>query len=219
MNAEQIRNARVVENAPLAPTRTSYVSANARVSAARPAMPISQRPVVAKLPPAAPSRNARGQVYTNDSGEFSHSQNGGNEEPSRAVQQPNRTNEMNRTNGTNPNRANETNSGFRPFTPPANNDAASQNRRTNQNQYENRKEESRPNENFNGDTNRPPAENQTRPSVRLAPPVRARDENYDIHPPLNQRPQAQPQPRSEPRPEPRQESKPQPKQEKPHSAR
>ena len=213
VNAEQIRSARVVENAPLAPTRASYVSSTARVSTARPSVPISQRPVVAKLPPATPVRNARATVYTNDSREFNQPQNRGNEEQNRAVQQANRTNETNRPNESNPN------GGFRPFTPPSNNNAASQNQRMNQNQYENRNQENRPNENINRDNNRPPTENQARPSVRFAPPAKAKDENYDVHPPLNQRPQAQPEPRSEPRPQPKQESKPQPKQEKekPHS--
>jgi Family of unknown function (DUF6600) len=42
--------------------------------------------------------------------------------------------------------------------------------------------------------------------VRFAPPVKARDQNYDVHPPLNQRPTAQP--RNEGRAQPKAESKP-----------
>ena len=89
VTSEQLRNVRVVDYAPLAPTRTSYVSATARVSTARPSVPFSRRPVVANLPPPA-ARNGRSAVYTNDSREFSRPSNEGN----------------------------KNNNGFRPFTPP-----------------------------------------------------------------------------------------------------
>ena len=67
VTGEQIQGARVVDNAPIAPTRTSYISATAKVTNARPAVGFAQRPVVAKLNPAV-SRPA--PVYTNDSRQF-----------------------------------------------------------------------------------------------------------------------------------------------------
>jgi hypothetical protein len=178
VNADQIRSARVVDNVPLAPTRASYVSATARVSTARPAVPLSQRPVVAKLPPAAP------RVYTNDTRPFNQPTNRGNEG-------------QNQTNS---------NNGFRPFTPPTK-VGTPPNDHANQNAYGN--EGNRPAENLNRDNNRPP--------VRFTPPVKAKDENYDVHPPLNQKPAAQP--KSEPKPQPKPESKAKPEKDKSHSGR
>jgi hypothetical protein len=154
----------------MAPTRASYVSATARVTTAKPSVPLAQRPVVARLTPATPV-NRRVPRYTNDSKPF--------------VEQPNRTNQTTAA----PNHTNETNTqgnqnnGFRPFTSP------------NQNQS------------VNGQDNRPPAQNEVRPAVRYSAPVKAKDENYDVHPPLNQKP---------PAPKPEEKPKPQPKPEKPH---
>lgn len=202
VNAEQIHSARVVENAPLAPTRASYVSATAKVSTARPRVALSERPVVAKLPPSSP------RVYTNDSRPFNQT-NRGNE-----VSQPNRGNETNQPNRGSDKGSAPSNNGFRPFTPPNNNPP---NGRGSQPTYGG--EENRSAQGDRGE-NRPATQNQPRSTLRYAPPVRARDENYDVHPPLNQ--QSQPAPRSEakPQPQPKSESKPQPKSEgKPHSGR
>jgi len=190
VNAEQITKARVVENAPIVPTRTSYVSSTARISTARPAVALSQRPVVAKLPPPTSTR----RVYTNDSREFNQPRV--NEQQNREIRPTNRPNQVN----TPPNQPN--NGGFRPFTPPQHpNNPGQPNERVNTNQNQgnqntNRNEESRPNENFN------------RPPVRYTPPVKAKDENYDVHPPLNQKSQAQPKTESKPAPPPKSESKP-----------
>src|SRR5579864_1212392 len=52
VSAQQIQNARAVDAAPIAPTRGSYVSAIAKVSTNRPAVPFEQRSVVARLNPA-----------------------------------------------------------------------------------------------------------------------------------------------------------------------
>ncbi|MGA8768384.1 MAG: DUF6600 domain-containing protein [Candidatus Acidiferrales bacterium] len=52
VSADQIRGARIVETSPIAPTRTSYISSTARVSTNRPAVPFTQRAVVARLNPA-----------------------------------------------------------------------------------------------------------------------------------------------------------------------
>ena len=51
---EQLQSARVTEAKPLAPTRASYVAATAKVAYAKPAVPFSQRQVVARLNPPAP---------------------------------------------------------------------------------------------------------------------------------------------------------------------
>lgn len=163
VNTEQITQARVVENAPIAPTRASYVSSTARMSNAKPAVPLSQRPVVANLSPATP------RVYTNESSEFNRPQNANEGQKS-----PNPPN----------------NNGFRPFTPPNN---AQQNTHANTNQ------------NVNAN------QNNNRPAVHFTPPVKAKDENYDVHPPLNQK-------KSEPKPEskPKSESKPPKSDSKPH---
>lgn len=171
VNDQQLRNVRVVENARLAPTRTSYVSATARVSTARPAVPFSQRPAVARLAPP-----ARRTVYTNDSPGFNHPQN-----------QPSQGNRP----------------GFRPFTPPGqrtNNGAPANGQMSRPNNGFNNS----PNQNFDRNNNRPNGNgNANRPEshVRYAPPVRARDQNYDVHPPRNNpRPAAESKPRSQPKP-------------------
>ncbi len=184
LNAEQINTARVVENGPLTPTRASYVSATARVSTARPAVPITQRPVVAKLPPPA-NRNVRTPVYTNDSREFNQPQN---------------------QNQTTPN-----NGGFRPFTPPQHpTNTVQPNERVNTNQNQN--QNLNRNEEVRGDQSINRGNNQS--AVRFTPPVKAKDENYDVHPPLNQKVQSQPVPESKPAPK----SEAKPKSEgKPHS--
>ncbi len=181
VNAEQIRSARVVDRAPLAPTRASYVSATAKVSTARPQVPLAQRPVVAKLPP--PTRVPNARMYTNDSAPF----NRGN--PSNVNQGQTRGGQ---SNGASPN------SGFRPFTPP--------------NQNANRNGQNPPNGNGNRGENNAPNnqnrayQNQNRPPVRFAPPVKAKDENYDVHPPLNHNAPAKSAPK--PKSEPKSESKP-----------
>lgn len=156
VNDQQLHNVRVVENDRLTPTRASYVSASARVSTARPAVPFSQRPAVARLAPPARSRT----TFTNDSPQFNHPQ------PQQNQARP----------------------GFRPFTPPGRtNNGAPANGAVN-----------RPNENFNRGNTQPNQGNrqysapQEGPQVRYAPPVKARDQNYDVHPPRNNKPASQP---------------------------
>ena len=183
---EQMRNVRVVENAPLAPTRTSYVSSTARVATARPSIPLTQRPVTARLTPPVPV-NRRVPEYTNDSRVF-------NQRPE------NRPTDNNRTAEPNP--------GFRPFTPP---NANKPNEPAN-NQNMTHVQENRTNENFNRGNNPPPQPptNEARPAIRYTPPVKAKDENYDVHPPLNN--QRRP-PKTETK------SPPKPKPEKPHEGK
>jgi hypothetical protein len=146
---EQLQNAHLIEQTPLAPMRSSYVAAAAKPARAKPPVAFNERPVVARLNPPMPviSHNvvhavnastaptpARRPVpmYTNDN-------------VARAPQYPNTDARAN----INPNandRAN-TNANERP---PAN-DAA-----------------------------------QQHPAVKFTPPTKAKDDDYDVHPPLNQ---------------------------------
>lgn len=187
---EQIKNVRVVENAPLAPTRASYVSSTAKVTTAKPSVPLSQRPVVARLAPATPV-NRRTPQYTNESRPFN--------QPLNRTTQPNQEPNQPAKPATEP-----ANNGFRPFTPPStNNPNEPKAQDLNRNQPNN---QNRNNENLNRDNNRPP--------VTYSPPVKAKDENYDVHPPLNQKPAPKPAPKPEPKPKTEK-----PHEEKPHSGR
>jgi hypothetical protein len=161
---EQLQSAHVIEQSPLAPTRTSYVAATARPARAKPAVAFSERPVVARLnppmpitshavthavnPEAAPrggqpsaprANNAAPPMYNNDS-------------LARSPKYPNTDAPANARNDAN---ANE-----RPN--------ASGNERPNANE-------------------RPPANDaaQQHPAVKFTPPTKAKDDDYDVHPPLN----------------------------------
>lgn len=92
---DQIQRARVLDSAPVAPIRTSYVSSTAKISTARPATSFAQRPVVARMTPAV-SRPT--PAYTNQ-GRFNGAQ---------PATRPNNPPQQSRE-------------GFRPFTPPGNN--------------------------------------------------------------------------------------------------
>jgi len=171
INDEQIRNVRVTESAPLAPTRASYVSSTARVAVARPSVPLASRPVVARLNPATPV-NRRVPEYTNDSHGF-------NQPPNRAT---------GNTGGA------QQNNGFRPFTPPSNTNRPNT---PGGNPNVNHVQENRTNPNVNRPNGSSSAENESRPAVRYTPPVKANDRNYDVHPPLNH---PKPPPKSESKP-------------------
>jgi hypothetical protein len=165
VDVNQFREARVVENAPLAPTRSSYVSAAARVAPRRPPIDLHERPVVAHLPPRVPVEQ-RPRTFTNDSREFNQPRPQPAPSPERPgnLQPPNLERNVERN-----------------APPPPRN-------------------EERP---------QPPPRPQ--PPVRFAPPARAREDQYDVHPPLNQRPPEER--REEPRreaPPPKQESRPAP---------
>jgi hypothetical protein len=139
---DQVQRARAVESAPLAPTRLSYISSETRRVNAKPPVPFSQRPVVAKMSPSATVNSGRTQVYTNETKPFNHPPSG----PGNNAGTPANT------------------SGFRPFTPPGGDNRPS-------------------------DASSKGSEPQARPtpSVRFTPPVKAKDEMYDVHPPLNQK--------------------------------
>jgi FecR protein len=194
VSAEQIQSARVVDSAPLAPTRASYVSATAKVSSARPKVAFSQRPVVARLTPAVsrsapqPANRPGFQSFNNnDRGAAISGHDAGrvNTPPGDNAANNNRGN--NAPGGAVDNKAQQSQpasrDGFRPFTPPANGAANNDTRR--------------------GQTDSTVNNNQ---SMHYAPPAKARDEDYDVHPPLNQN---QPQAKPEPKPEQKQERPPQ----------
>ena len=192
VTSDQIQRVRPVESAPIAPTRTSYVSSNARVATAKPAVPLAQRPVVARLAPAV-SRPA--PVYTNESREFNRqpanqtNQNGRfnsnpttNERPQTQPQGANQHQGQSEGNQQQPSR-----DGFRPFTPPNSSNAQPSNNgyRGNNTNQQSQQEQQQQHQN-------------NQPNVRLTPPSKARDDMYDVHPPLNQnqnrnQQQAQPQ--------------------------
>ncbi|MGH9756116.1 MAG: DUF6600 domain-containing protein [Candidatus Acidiferrales bacterium] len=218
VTTEQLRSVRTVQAAPLAPTRASYVSATAKPVNARPVVPFAQRPVVARLNPAASINRTRPVEITNDSKPFS---NGATANRVNSPQTPVRENEMakpaapnanepparpddittryrpgnqNQVQGTgnNPNRANAAappvreNQTVKPSTTSTNESPA---RAGNQNQVERTNNNPPVERNSTKNNNPPPAQPQYRqPEVRFAPPVKAKDEMYDVHPPLNQRP-------------------------------
>jgi len=150
---EQLQNAHLIEQTPLAPTRASYVAATARPAHAKPAVAFSDRQVVARLnppmpvvshsvvhavnPPPSPRGGQPAPVYNNDN-------------LARAPAYPNTDARANINNN-----ANE-----RPN--------ANGNERQNSNE-------------------RPPANDATQqhPAVKFTPPVKAKDDDYDVHPPLN----------------------------------
>jgi hypothetical protein len=153
VNAAELQQARVVNAAPMAPTRTSYIAANARISTARPAVPFAQRPIVARLAPATPAGRP---VYTNDSRPF-------NQQPPHGA-----------ANGVAANQGQPSRSGFQPFKPPSGATSGYAQAR-------------------GGNSSYPSNGNGNRPSIRYTAPTQARDNMYDVHPPLN-RPQGQSKP-------------------------
>jgi hypothetical protein len=209
VSAQQIQGARAVETSPIAPTRTSYVSATAHVSTRKPAVPFEQRAVVARLNPTV-SRPAV-QPAAKGNGQFGHDQ--GNPQYSYRPGNNKVTNGQQAVAGSNPPATNtEANTpqnqpasrdGFQSFKPPAgtaNNN--SNNADKNSTNTVNNKAE-------NGNTTQP----DQRQPMRYTPPVKAKDENYDVHPPLNQKP-AETQAKEEPKQEQKQEQKQEKKNEK-----
>jgi hypothetical protein len=147
---EQFEKARVVENAPLAPTRNSYVAATAKPVPAsrRPATSFNDRKVVAKLPPPIPAA-------------------GGHESRIVTSEKPERTAEPNP-------RAQ------------ANNTESNSNARANNNRPEDRTTLTPPaRENPKASNEQQQREYQQHPAVKYTPATKAKDEMYDVHPPLN----------------------------------
>ncbi len=221
---EQLTTARVTESAPLQPTRSSYVASTARVTpvAAQPKVAFTDRKVVAKLaPPVPPASHAAAPRIVNA------------ETPSRAPNAPmNEVNRnMNQTRETtlaNPAPAATTPAVRETNQSPAGAAAAAQAEReantapaAKPRVYEQQNvpadhpvtEENRSDNDRNAQQNNHLA-TQTReqdnrraeqqhPAVKFAPPAKANDQMYDVHPPLNQRPAAAPAPAPAPKPAPK----------------
>ena len=168
---EQLQNAHVIEQTPLAPTRSSYVAATARPARGTPPVAFSERPVVARLNPPMPvtSHNVVHSVNASAApGALASRSNNAaparppvrtytNDDVARAPQYPNTDARANVNNTAN-----------------VNNNA-----------------NGRQNANGNERTNtgeRPPANAaaQQHPAVKYTPPTKAKDDDYDVHPPLNQ---------------------------------
>jgi hypothetical protein len=170
---EQLQNAHVIEQTPLAPTRSSYVAAAAKPARGTPPVAFSERPVVARLNPPMPvtshnvvhSVNGSAGPGAGQAGALASRSNNAaparpparmytNDDVARAPQYPNTDTRANVDNN-----ANE---------------------RPNANANANANER----QNTNG---RPPANDaaQQHPAVKFTPPTKAKDDDYDVHPPLN----------------------------------
>ena len=182
---EQLQSARVIESKPLAPTRASYVAATAKVANAKPAVPFSQRQVVARLNPPAPVASHAAPRVVNA------------EAPARGSVPPARTNnaaepavrENNQPARENPSAPHPnvyTNENIPHAPPPSAAEKAQENQAFQQEKAEEKRQEAAPTE--------------QRSPVKFAPPPRAKEENYDVHPPLNRKTEApqQEERRSEP---------------------
>jgi hypothetical protein len=199
---DQFKQVRVVSNTTIAPTRASYMAANAKVVTARPAVPFSQRPVVANLPPRVPvqSRPAQGPA-NNGFHSFGDQTNNNRAQipqthdeapatnnpvrpPVRTLEEQGHPPDNSPTNNAlqpNANRPPANNNGFRPFTPPnggTNTGNAGQQGAAHNNAAPNDHGTQQPN-NSN--------QNANQDRYRFSPPVKANDNNYDVHPPLNQK--------------------------------
>jgi hypothetical protein len=151
---EQFERARVVENAPLAPTRNSYVASTAKPVPAskRPATSFNDRKVVAKLPPPIPASGGHEPRIVDSA------------KPERSAE-PSSRNQQNSAE-LNPNARENTNRGEM---------------RTNNTAQP----PPRANTNTQGEQNQ--RQYEQHPAVKFAPPARASDDKYDVHPPLNNR--------------------------------
>ncbi|HKV04904.1 MAG TPA: proline-rich domain-containing protein [Candidatus Acidoferrales bacterium] len=208
VTADQMNHARVVDSAPVVPTRTSFVSATAKISTATPKVPFAQRPVVARLNPAV-SRPA--PVVTNDSRGFNRQQTNQQQAArgDNTVQPPTfrggNNNPQPPASGSN---TQQPRNGFHPFQPPAGKDnnppvAAGNNPPAQQNRNAGNT--------FNWSQDRsvqhPQPQYEPRPAMKFAPPPKARDDMYDVHPPLNQRQAQPPNPQKQLQPAPKQEER------------
>jgi len=157
---EQFERARVVENAPLVPTRNSYVAATAKPVPAskRPATSFNDRKVVAKLPPPIPASGGHEPRIVDSA------------KPERSAE-PNSRNQASSAES-NPNTRENTNRGE-----VRTNNTAQAPARTTENSP------ARGNANTQGEQNQ--RQYEQHPAVKFAPPARASDDKYDVHPPLN----------------------------------
>jgi hypothetical protein len=157
---EQLQNAHVIPQTPLAPTRSSYVAAAAKPARGTPPVAFSERPVVARLNPPMPVTSHNVVHSVNPSAPRSNNAAPArppvpmytNDDVARAPQYPNTDARANINNNANAN------------------------------------DRQNPNGNERANTNgRPPANDATQqhPAVKFTPPTKAKDDDYDVHPPLN----------------------------------
>src|SRR5271156_417756 len=156
---EQLQNAHVIEQTPLGPTRLSYVAAAAKPARVKPPVAFNERPVVARLNPPMPV-TSHNVVHAVNSAAAPRTHDA---TPARA---PART---------------YTNDDVARAPQYPNTDA-----RANINNNANDRQNANGNErtNVNG---RPSANDaaQQHPAVKFTPPTKAKDDDYDVHPPLN----------------------------------
>jgi Family of unknown function (DUF6600) len=185
VSAEQIQSARAVETAPIAPTRSSYVSSSARLATNRPAVPFAQRPVVARLTPAVtrpapqPSNRPGFHSFSNNNRDTTNRDTGSGANPP-----------IGNANNGQPNQQ-ASRDGYRRFQQPAGSANGTNSTVTNS---QTDRSTNRNDQTTAGDQRQP---------MRFAPAAKARDEDYDVHPPLN--PQNQSQAKEQPKQEQKQE--------------
>jgi len=164
---EQLQSAHVIEQTSLAPTRASYVAAAAKPARGKPPVAFSERPVVARLNPPVPV-TSHNVVHAANASAAPGAGQAGASAP--------------RSNSAAP---------ARPPVPMYTNDdvaRAPQYPNTDARANINTNANARPNANERPNTNeRPPANDaaQPRPAVKFTPPTKAKDDDYDVHPPLN----------------------------------
>jgi len=175
VTSEQIERARVLESAPVAPTRTSYVSSTATISNARPTIPFSQRSTVVRLNPAVETRER--QIPGSTAGGRAPSQPAGPRDRTTTEQGQPRP-------------------GYRTFEPPVGRTTAQPPRGTTTEQPppSGRAATTGPSR----QQQQPPPQTEGRSSMRYTPPVKAREEMYDVHPPQDRK-QAAPPPQQQQR--------------------
>ncbi len=224
INETQLASARVVDAAPLQPTRSSYVASNAKPAArtAQPPFPFNQRKVVAKLPPPMPQESHNAPHVVN-----------ADAAPARVNERPTATVETNRA--ALPDRPQPATSYESSMSPAQAAAAAAQQRAAQPQTYKPEVfEEQNPPSAHANDTqtsahgtsangqrqrtangNGTPSDQQQHPAVRYTPPTRANDQMYDVHPPLKEqqqqeRQQAKPATQERATPPPQQKSTPPP---------
>jgi hypothetical protein len=158
---EQLQSAHPIEQTPLAPTRSSYVAAAAKPAHARPAVAFNDRQVVARLNPPAPAvSHSAAHVASAEA-----APRGDNAAPAAARRPvPMYTNDS------------------LAQSPKYPNTDARANINTNADAHANA------NGNVGPNTNGRPTANdaaQQHPAVKFTPPTKAKDDDYDVHPPLN----------------------------------
>ncbi len=185
---EQLQNAHVIDQTPISPTRSSYVAAAARPARGTPPVAFSEQPVVARLNPPMPvtshsvahSVNALGAPGAGQTGTSSPRANNvaptrppvrtyTNDDVARAPQYPNTDARAHVNNNANAN--------------------GNANAGANERQNANGNDRQGANGNARSNTNeRAPANDaaQQHPPVKFTPPTKAKDNDYDVHPPLNQ---------------------------------